>query len=326
MKPNDSRKPSYKKCVRAIQMFFRENLNLRKDESFLIITDEFAWDLSRRLWQIAIEKYPYTYVMAYSSHESRPKKADRLLAFIRNADVTLFVAREFPFLWEDFCISNDSKTRWAGLIGIEADQFIKLIDGDNKALEHDTQKLRDVLTLGKRLTIQVDSDHSLSFEIQHPTCTADTGIVQKYGEMSFPPGGRVLVRAVEGSAAGDLLINGSLTAVGIPRSPVRFLIKGGRLVKIYSKEDIEAFRALLRTKKRNRRTLVRVGIGLNPRGRMTGNTFIDERANGLVHLTFGDSADYRSHILNPTLPAATLKKATVKIDNKVILKRGKLVV
>ncbi|NOY78900.1 MAG: hypothetical protein GXO76_13640 [Calditrichaeota bacterium] len=290
------------------------------------MTDEYSWDLSRKLWQTAIESYPQTYVMAFSAAELRASSLSKLLSFILDADVSLFVAREFSFLWEEFSLSKNLNTRWAGLIGIRPDQFTRMVDVDSESLRHNTQKLHDVLRLGKRLTIETDSDHSLSFEIDHSACFADSGLVQNSGDIGCIPGGRVLIKPREQTASGDLLINGSLSSVGILQEPVRFLIRSGRLKKIYAKSDISDFRASLRSRNKNRRILVRVGIGLNPHGKITGNCFVDERTHGVIHLAFGDEIDFRSHILNPTLSVATLKRASVKIDNKVILRRGKLVV
>jgi len=316
---------SQRKFLRAANIFFKSNLSLKKSESFLIVTDEYSWDLSRRLWQTAIETYPQTYVMAFSAAGLQTSSSNKLLSFILDADVSLFVAREFSFLWEEFSFPKNLKTRWAGIIGIRPDQFTRMVDVDIESLRHNTQKLRDVLRLGKLLTIETDSEHSLSFEMEHSACLADSGLVQNSGDIGCIPGGRVLVKPVKETATGDLLINGSLSSVGILQEPVRFLIRNGKLKKIFAKSDISDFRTALRLRNKNRRTLVRVGIGLNPHGKITGNCFVDERTNGVIHLAFGDEVDFRSHILNPTLSIATIKKASVKIDNKLILKRGKLV-
>ncbi len=326
MKKNVEIGEAQRKFLRATNIFFKSNLSLKKNESFLIVTDEYSWDLSRRLWQTAIENYPHTYVMAFSAAGMQKGTSNKLFSFIFDSDVSLFVARKFSFLWEEFSFPKNFHTRWAGLIGIRPDQFAKLVDVDIESLRHNTQKLRDVLKLGKTLTIQMDSGRFLSFEMEHSTCFADSGIVQNSGDIGCIPGGRVLVKPVEGTAAGDLLINGSLSSVGILQDPVRFVIGDGKLKKIYTKSDISNFRAGLRAKNKNRRSLVRVGIGLNPHGKITGNCFVDERASGVIHLAFGDESDFRSNILNPTLSIATIKKASVKIDNKLILKRGKLVV
>ncbi len=326
MKKNVKTGASQRKFLRAANIFFKSNLNLKKNESFLIVTDEYSWDLSRGLWQAAIENYPQTYVMAFSAAEIQKASASKLFSFILNSDVSVFVAREFLFLWEEFSLCENLATRWAGLIGIRPDQFTKLIDVDIEALKHNTQKLRDVLQLGKIIAIQTDSEHALSFEMDHSECLADSGVVRNSGDIGCIPGARVLVKPVEETACGDLLINGSLSSVGILQEPVRFLIKNGKLKKIYAKGDISNFRAGLRAKNKNRRTLIRMGIGLNPHGKITGNSFVDERTQGVLHLAFGDEIDFRSNILNPTLSIATIKKASVIIDNKVILNRGKLVV
>lgn len=326
MKKNVKTSASQRKFLQATNIFFKSNLNLKKDESFLIMTDEYSWDLSRSLWQAAIEKYPQTYVMAFSAEKMQKVSPTKLFSFVLKSDVSLFVAREFSFLWEEFSFSKNLATRWAWLIGIRPDQFTKLVEVDIQALKHNTQKLHDVLRLGKVITIETDSEHALSFKIDHSECLADSGVVQNSGDIACIPGARALVKPVEEIACGDLLINGSLSSVGMLQEPVRFLIRDGRLKKIYAKGDISDFRIGLRARNKNRRTLVRVGIGLNPHGKITGNAFADERANGVIHLAFGDETDFHSNILNPTLSIATIKKASVKIDNKVILKRGKLVV
>jgi leucyl aminopeptidase (aminopeptidase T) len=236
------------------------------------------------------------------------------------------VAQEFQLAWADFCPASNSESRWASLTGIRPEQFARLIDLDMESLVHNTEKLRDVLKLGHTLTIQVDPDHSLFFEIDPQQCIADTGLIRNPGDSSCLPGGRVLLRPLPGSSSGDLLVNGSLSEVGLLQSPARFLIRKGWLNKIYSRDNVQAFRSALRRNRTNRRTLVRVGIGLNPRTKLTGNAILDQRARGVVHLAFGDERDYQLHLLNPGLPLVTLKKASLQIDNKWIMRRGKFLI
>ncbi len=323
MEKHTSPSNSHKKFVRAANLFFQNYLNLKKNETFLILSDESSWELARKLWQLAVEQFPQTFVMAFSRGRTG---ANPLIRFLVQADVALLVAREFRFAWADFCSARNSDARWAGLTGIRPEQFARLIDLDLESLVHNTEKLRDVLKLGKVLTIQVDAEHSLSFEIDPKSCFADTGLIRNPGDTSCLPGGRVLLRPLPKTPTGDLLINGSAAEVGLLKMPARFLIRDGHLNKIYSKENLDAFRSALRRSHANRRTLVRVGIGVNPRSKLAGNPVLDQRARGVVHLAFGNEEDYNLNLLNPALPVVTFRKASLQIDNKWIMKRGKFLI
>ncbi len=317
---------SHKKFIRAANLFLQNYLNLKKSESFLLISDEFSWDLTRKLWQISAEQFPQTFVMAFSAPNIQKTNPVRLLQFLTQADVALFVAKEFRFDWADFWLAHNSNARWAGLTGLRTEQFARFIDLDLESLVHNTEKLRDVLKLGKVLTIHTDASHALSFKIDPRHCLADTGLIRNPGETSCLPGGRVLLRPLPDTATGDLLINGSVAEVGLLKSSARFLIRNGHLNKIYAQEDLAAFRAALRRNRTNRRTLVRVGIGLNPHGKLSGNPVLDQRARGVVHLAFGNEEDSKLNLLNPCLPVVTFKKASLQIDNKWIMKQGKFLI
>ena len=69
------------------------------------------------------------------------------------------------------------------------------------------------------------------------------------------------------------------------------------------------------------------GVGTNPFAKITGCTLEDEKVLGTCHFAFGDNTSYEGGTIDSTIHLdVIIKKVTVKLDSKIIIKEGKLLV
>ena len=103
------------------------------------------------------------------------------------------------------------------------------------------------------------------------------------------PAARASSLPSRGPARERSIVDGTIAGVGIPASPVRMEIAGGRLVAAAGPEG-EQLLALLTRHGDQATTVAELGIGTNEKAKLTGNVLEDEKILGTVHVAFGASA------------------------------------
>jgi leucyl aminopeptidase (aminopeptidase T) len=137
------------------------------------------------------------------------------------------------------------------------------------------------------------------------------------------PAGEAFVAPVETLGGGTIVFDGALAGYGPLREPLRVTLSGGRAVNA----DGEAARWLLDTLDAGGptgRLIAEVGIGTNPRARLTGNILEDEKAVGTAHLAFGTSASFGGANVATVHVDGVLLRPTVELDDRLLIRDGEL--
>jgi len=140
------------------------------------------------------------------------------------------------------------------------------------------------------------------------------------------PGGIVSVPPVEESGNGVLVVDGSLRGVGLLKTPVKLTLQNGRITKIEGGVEAEKFKQYIEKFDDPRMYLMaHINIGVNPKARLTGTIFEDEKILGST--TWGFGSQMPGWRQNPTRAKshidATMLDSTLLLDDKVIIQDGK---
>jgi leucyl aminopeptidase (aminopeptidase T) len=126
----------------------------------------------------------------------------------------------------------------------------------------------------------------------------DNGLYHKKGAFGNLPAGEACIAPREGTMNGRLVADGSCPLTGKFKRPIEIQIEDG-----YAKEiPIRAMGALRKKAGRCVFNVAELGIGLNPKARVTGNVLEDEKVLGTAHVAFGDNTSFggkvgcRSHL------------------------------
>jgi hypothetical protein len=106
------------------------------------------------------------------------------------------------------------------------------------------------------------------------------------------PCGEVYCAPVEVGADGVLVVDGTVSSLGLPPAPVRITLQRGRIVALECAESrfLGQVEALLAADD-EARIIGELGIGVNPGARLVGNMLEDEKALGTCHVAFGNNED-----------------------------------
>jgi leucyl aminopeptidase (aminopeptidase T) len=148
------------------------------------------------------------------------------------------------------------------------------------------------------------------------------------------PSGETYIAPVEGTAEGEIVINGALP--GRVLTPVEELVlrfEAGRMIQVIPARSAAA-RHLLDAQLGYARTqgdanwncLAEIGFGVNERIRaLTGTPLLDEKRYGSVHIALGDNRDMGGILKSRVHCDMVCLRPTVSVDGKLILQDGKIV-
>ena len=147
-------------------------------------------------------------------------------------------------------------------------------------------------------------------------------MIHESGQFANLPAGEGCVAPVEGSAQGVLFVDGSFPEVGMVKTPVRMTIKEGHVVRITGEKEAEQIRCMIRPFGRPGRNIAEVGIGTNPKAKLTGCTLEEEKVLGNVHVALGNNVSFGGKVGVGCHFDSVMLNPTLVIDGQTIVKDG----
>ncbi|MFQ5800487.1 MAG: aminopeptidase, partial [Candidatus Hydrothermarchaeales archaeon] len=73
---------------------------------------------------------------------------------------------------------------------------------------------------------------------------------------------------------------------------------------------------------KNASNVAEIGIGVNPKARLTGNVLEDEKVLGTAHVAFGNNVNFGGKINAKVHIDGIIKEPTISVDGKGIAEKG----
>jgi leucyl aminopeptidase (aminopeptidase T) len=186
-----------------------------------------------------------------------------------------------------------------------------------------TDKTVRILEKAKTVKITTPSGTDLTMSIEKRPPMPDTGLYHKPGDWGNLPAGEACLAPVEGTTNGILVIDSMGTVV---THPLKVTIRNGWAEK-FDGPDATKLKSRLDAADKNAYNIGELGIGTNPKARITGNVLEDEKVLGTVHIALGDNTSYTGgHTKSKFHEDGILFKPTVKLDTGFLMQKGKLLV
>ncbi|MDH5792462.1 MAG: leucyl aminopeptidase, partial [Candidatus Bathyarchaeota archaeon] len=135
------------------------------------------------------------------------------------------------------------------------------------------------------------------------------------------------VSPVEGSSEGAIVVDASIPYIGIGllREPVRMTVESGFITDIRGGQQADALRRDLEEKDDpNVYSIAELGVGLNPRSRMTGVMLDDEGVLGSAHIGIGTSITLGGVVKAAVHYDLVLWRPTIELDGEAVIEKGEL--
>lgn len=315
------------KLDKAISIIITKNLAVKKNESLLIIYDSRKASLAKRFKEIAsalADKADSLRIPAAKVNgQEPPKKAAKALL---KYNTSIFLTSKSLSHTKARRDATKKGIRIASMPGITETILKRCIDIDYDKLGKVTKKLASLLNKAKKVRIKTALGTDIEFSIRGRKAHGlSAGIYNKKGEWGNLPEGEVFIAPIEGSANGHFVVDCSIAGFGRIIHPLIFFVENGYVKKITDGKKPVKIESTLDKAGKKARNIAEFGIGLNKKARITGIVLEDEKVYGTCHLALGNNIGFGGKVDVPLHIDCVMKKPTIYLDDKVILKKGRLV-
>jgi len=286
-------------------------MGLKKNEKFLIVTDDKLLKLADIFYKGAKESEYEVVVVKYRSGKVHGEEPPELVQdALLKADVALLLTSKSLSHTRARKLASQCGVRIASLPGISRDVIMRTLSFDYRKTEKKINDIAEKLTRTKKIIVKTESGTEISFSVTGRKGFSDTGIYKQKGKFGNLPAGEACIAPLEGTAEGVIVIDASIAGIGKLDKHITVEIKKGLLMK--SKPG--KFKKQLDKYGKNSDNLAEFGIGLNPEAIVTGNVLEDEKALGTCHFAFGTNISFQGRVKAPVHIDAVLYKPEIYLD------------
>jgi leucyl aminopeptidase (aminopeptidase T) len=245
------------------------------------------------------------------------KRADVIFGFLKSSLMHAQARR-------DAC---EAGARMLSCTGIVEDTLVRgPIEADFERVYPVVQRMAQILTEGKHVQVTAPGGTDFATSIEGRRGGEDIWSRTR-GTASGGPSIEVNVGPLEGTTNGVLVVDGSGAGIGLVEEPIVITLREGTAVTIEGGAEAKDLREMLEAASHpNSYNVGELGIGLNPKGRLTGNIMEDESTYGTCHVALGNNVSYGGSNPAPTHLDLIIRQPTIEVDGQVIMRDGKQLV
>ncbi len=255
-----------------------------------------------------------------------PSKA--LVAALAHSDAAILQSKYALVHTNAFRKAFEVGARMVELWGVTEEMMLKGgLVGDYDEIERVTGTLVELLKQSEVATLTTPSGTSLTVNVENrPVIGLGAGRVAK-GAFCSLPGGEVAISPVEGSAEGVLVDPFVLERVelGYRKDPLRIEVREGSAIQVSGGREAAALDALLDRMGATSRNIAEFAIGTNAWCRPYESLREAKKTLGTAHVALGDNMSLGGHIDSPMHMDMIFDRPTVKFDDTVVMREGKLI-
>ncbi len=307
----------------AVRSALGDCMNVQKNESVLIVTDDDTLDVGMALYKGAAEfsdNVQMTVMLpAKVDGEEPPDPVAKMMALY---DVVLCPTKRSLTHTDARRNACKTGTRIATLPGITRDVFIRTLQADYHKIAKRTIEMAELLEKAKHAHITTDLGTDIEIPIQSFAAIASTGLVLEKGKGGNLPSGEAFMAPDEGKVSGRLVIDASIAGIGKLTRPIVIDIVDGSAVNFSGGEEADRFRKMLAEYGDDAFRVAELGVGSNDAAIITGNILEDEKVFGTIHIAFGNNIGMGGTNNVSIHCDGVVTKPNMWLDNKQIIKNG----
>lgn len=308
---------------RTANIIIRDCLGVKKGEKVVVVTDEPCRAVGRIIWKrlCAVTDPLMIEIEPRQIHGEEPP--DLVTEALKRCDVFVMPTSKSLSHTAARISACANGARGITMPGITLDMFERTIDIDYQRVARLTKKIAKLLSATKKAIIKSGSDHCLTLHLSGRRGFIDTGFTKGPGQFSNLPAGEAYIAPIETQNYGKVEIDGSFAPVGLLKKKVILDIANGQIKNIQGNRKLKAIFTKYGKKER---TLCEFGVGTNYKAKITGEVLEDEKASGSIHLAFGNNLGFGGKNKASIHLDGVIKAPTVWLDDKLIIKKGKILI
>ena len=312
----------------ASAIAIRDCMGAKKNEKILVITDEIKREIGISLHENAVRLGFESLLVEMKSGKINGEEPSDIVADLMQKYNVVFCPTAKSLTHTDARRSASAKgVRIATFPGITKEVMIRGMNADYKKISALTVKLQKILETGKEIRVTAPAGTDITFSIAGRKAYASKGLFHASGESGNLPTGEAFLAPVEGSSNGVFVVDGSMAGLGlIKNANIKIEVENGYATKITGGTLAKKLRVMLDKVGKDARNIAEFGIGTNDSAKLSGVLLEDEKVMGTIHIALGNNVSMGGSVNVPIHLDGVVKKPTVWMDSKMLMKDGKLLV
>jgi leucyl aminopeptidase (aminopeptidase T) len=308
--------------MKGARIAVNECMKIKPNENVIIITDrEMPEDLSRALMRAVIEAGGKCQIKMMEPLKVNGQEPPHEIAELMKKPDALFLVTSRS-------LSHTKARREASKVGVRIASMPKVTEfsfikggltADYKKVNILCKKIKKVLKGNKQIQITSKNGTNVTLSVERRKWKDDKGLIHKAGHWGNLPAGEVATAPIEGSANGIIVFD-HMAEYG---KKVKLTVEKGIAKKIEGSRKLEKILKQLGEKSR---VIAEIGIGCNPKAKITENILEAEKSLGTVHFAIGNNIEYGGNNDIPFHKDGIIKYPTIIVDSRTIMKNGKMLV
>lgn len=300
-------------------------LGVQADDYVLVVTDETCRNVADAFRAAAVEAEAETLYLDTKAREHDGEEPPIGVAEVmREMDVVIAPLAVSLANTDARQRASKAGARIVSLPGVTEAILVKGFEVD---VEETAQRVRDIArTLHGRSEIHVTCANGtdLRFSMEGSRVFQDTGMIRQPGDFGTLPAGRIALLPAEGSARGDLVLDGSMFGAPLPE-PVRLRIEGGKVVGIEGGGAASAaLNGFFEASGPETRVLGEFGVGAHAGLELSGVTLSDEKVLGTCHFGFGNNRSLGGKVATERHETGIVTAPKVTVDGRTLVEEGQV--
>ncbi len=306
----------------------RDCMGTKENESVLVITDENKREIGYSLFENAKRLGHQSLLVEMKAGKINGEEPHEAVAeLMKKFDVVLVPTTKSITHTDARRNASAKGVRVATFPGITKEIMIRGMNADYNAISKRSIKLKKILENGKQIKVTAPAGTDITFDIAGRIVIASKGLFHKKGESGNLPTGETFLAPVEGTANGVFVADGSFAGLGlIKNTKIKVEVKNGFATKITGGNPAKKLNSMLDEVGKRARNIAEFGIGTNESAKLSGVLLEDEKVMGTVHIALGNNVTMGGTFNVPIHVDGVIKKPTVWMDGKLLMKDGKLLV
>lgn len=312
----------------ASQIAIRDCMGAKKNEKILVITDEQKREMGLSLHENAVRMGYFSLLVEMKSGKINGEEPPEEIAELMQKFDVVFCPTAKSLTHTDARRSASAKgVRIATFPGITKEVMIRGMNADYKAISKRTIKLQKILEKGKSIRVTAPAGTDITFDIAGRKIIPSKGLFHAKGESGNLPTGETFLAPVEGTSNGVFVVDGSMAGLGlIKNANIKIEVESGYATKITGGTLGNKLKIMLDKVGKGARNIAEFGIGTNDSAKLSGVLLEDEKVMGTIHIALGNNVSMGGSVNVPIHLDGVVKKPTVWMDGKLLMRDGKLII
>lgn len=309
--------PQSKKALKTI---IETCLAVKRDEHLAIVIHEKQHAIGGALWNIA-RRFTRNLTIIYFSNVKKDdcQMNHGICDLLRNVDVGIIITPGVLQV-DQLGSAQQTGTRIVVIQNSSENLIERALDSNFYRVSMKSRKVADLFSIGKSLHVMSPTGTDLKVDINNLLATAETGLANKPGELASIPAGEanLIIKNATGKIAIDRIAGNKKKL----SQPILMFVNQGKITQIKGSVEADLLKKQLRKFGTDARKLYEFGLGTNKSVVLGRSGEEDEKANGAVHISFGQNLTKPENGKIVPSIKGIIMKATLSLDGNIIAQNG----